>query len=187
MKRLFVAVEVQLSPSNTQLLTQLKQELCLDNVVWVENKLHHLTLRFLGQTPETLIPPLKESISVVASQTDSFSLYVDKLGVFGSKHSPEIIWLGFEKFELFHQLFLQLESHLLEIGFDPNHGNFVPHITLGRIKTIQNKKRFWQLINQLQPIEKQELKIDSLLLIRSILTSQGPIYKTLQRFPFRKS
>lgn len=186
MKRLFVAVEVQISESFQALLINLKQTLCLDKVVWVDDKLHHLTLRFLGQTPEPFIPPLKQALAKLTADNDAFSMEMNRLGVFGSKHSPQVIWLGFQDFEPFRQLFLQLEPQLLAIGFEPNYGNFVPHLTLGRIKQIQNKKRFWELVTALQPKESQTVYVDSLLLIQSRLTPQGPIYRVLERYPLRK-
>lgn len=186
MKRLFVAVEVRLSEPFQALSLQLKQQLCLDKIVWVDANLHHLTLRFLGQTPEPYIPPLKQALAKVAAENQAFSMEMDKLGVFGSKHSPQVLWLGFQNFERFKELFQQLEPQLTDIGFEPNYGNFVPHLTLGRIKQIQNKKRFWELINELQPEESQSIAVDSLLLIQSRLTPQGPIYRVLERYPLRK-
>ena len=186
MKRLFVAVDVRLSEPFQVLSAQLKQQLCLDKIVWVNANLHHLTLRFLGQTPEPYILPLKQALTKLAAENHAFSLEINKLGVFGSKHSPQVIWLGFQDFEPFRQLFLQLEPQLSAIGFEPNYGNFVPHLTLGRIKQIQNKKRFWELVTALQPKESQVVRVDSLLLIQSRLTSQGPIYRVLERYPLRQ-
>lgn len=186
MKRLFVAVDVRLSEPFQVLSAQLKQQLCLDKIVWVDANLHHLTLRFLGQTPEPYILPLKQALTKLAAENHAFSLEMNKLGVFGSKHSPQVIWLGFQDFEPFRQLFLQLEPQLSAIGFEPNYGNFVPHLTLGRIKQIQNKKRFWELVTALQPKESQVVRVDSLLLIQSRLTPQGPIYRVLERYPLRK-
>ncbi len=186
MKRLFVAVDVRLSEPFQVLSAQLKQQLCLDKIVWVNANLHHLTLRFLGQTPEPYILPLKQALTKLAAENHAFSLEINKLGVFGSKHLPQVIWLGFQDFEPFRQLFLQLEPQLSAIGFEPNYGNFVPHLTLGRIKQIQNKKRFWELVTALQPKESQVVRVDSLLLIQSRLTPQGPIYRVLERYPLRQ-
>lgn len=186
MKRLFVAVDVRLSEPFLVLSAQLKQQLCLDKIVWVDANLHHLTLRFLGQTPEPYILPLKQALTKLAAENHAFSLEMNKLGVFGSKHSPQVIWLGFQDFESFRQLFLQMEPQLSAIGFEPNYGNFVPHLTLGRIKQIQNKKRFWELVTALQPKESQIVRVDSLLLIQSRLTPQGPIYRVLERYPLQK-
>lgn len=186
MKRLFVAVDVRLSEPFRVVSAQLKQQLCLDKIAWVNANLHHLTLRFLGQTPEPYILPLKQALTKLAAENHAFSLEINKLGVFGSKHSPQVIWLGFQDFEPFRQLFLQLEPQLSAIGFEPNYGNFVPHLTLGRIKQIQNKKRFWELVTALQPKESQVVRVDSLLLIQSRLTPQGPIYRVLERYPLRQ-
>lgn len=183
MKRLFIAVNLKLSPEFQKLVTQIKRETYCDSVTWVNEVITHLTLRFLGKTPEPLIPQIENVLKEVTSNFNSFSLEMNKLGVFGSKYAPDVIWLGFTQFEEFLNLFQRLEEKLNLIGVDANYGNFVPHVTLGRIKKIENKNRFWTMVNRLSPTVSQTIAVDELHLIQSHLTSQGPIYKVLKSFP----
>ncbi|MCL2168286.1 MAG: RNA 2',3'-cyclic phosphodiesterase [Lentimicrobiaceae bacterium] len=179
MKRLFIAVDIELLENFKILTQQLKSELRNDDIVWVKNGLQHLTLRFLGETPETKIEPLANILAVAANTTQPFELQLDKMGVFGSKYAPETLWYGFSEFSLFKNLYNKLEKKLMQIGFKENYGNFVPHITVGRIKKIGNKKRFWEIINKLQPQFTQTIPVNSLTLIQSKLNNDGPTYKTL--------
>lgn len=51
MKRLFIATKIELDSSFAQLRLKLQSELRHNNIVWVEDSLRHLTLRFLGAPP----------------------------------------------------------------------------------------------------------------------------------------
>jgi RNA 2',3'-cyclic 3'-phosphodiesterase len=186
MKRLFIATQICLNQSYLDLIGGLRKECSYDDIVWVNNDLQHLTLRFLGATSEIRIPLLMEMLDEVASVTEPFKMKMNKLGVFGSRYSPSVIWLGFEEFEGYRKLFEKVEENLEKMDFEPNHGNFVPHITLGRIKKIDNKKRFWEIIEKSQPVNFQIIDINEISLIQSHLTTQGPIYKTLRNFSLKR-
>ena len=179
MKRLFIATKIELNEQYMSLMRQLQRQLSGDKIVWVDSQLQHLTLRFLGQTADNQIPKLKKALNEVANQTQAFSLNLDKLGIFGSKYAPEVLWLGFSEFVPYLQLFEKMEKHLLDFGFEPNHGNFVPHITLGRIKETQSKKYFWKVFEQNQPTFSQSIPINEITLYQSRLQPTGPIYKAL--------
>jgi len=182
MKRLFIAVDIELSDEFRALSQKLKHDLRNDDILWVNSHLHHLTLRFLGETPETKIEPLVKIISTLTSSTQAFELQLDKIGVFGSKYKPEVLWYGFSEFHLFKALFENLEKELIKLEFQSSYGNFVPHITVGRIKKIDRKKSFWEIIESSQPSFYQAIQVKNLKLIQSKLTNDGPIYKTLFDF-----
>ena len=179
MKRLFIATKVELNEQYISLMRQLQRQLSGDKIVWVDSQLQHLTLRFLGQTPDNQIPILKKTMDEVANQSQAFILNLDKLGIFGSKYAPEVLWLGFSEFEPYQQLFEKMENRLLDLGFEPNHGNVVPHITLGRIKETQSKKYFWKVFENNYPTFSQSISINEITLYQSHLQTTGPIYKTL--------
>jgi 2'-5' RNA ligase len=185
MKRLFIAVAIELSSEFQALTQQLKNELRNDSLVWVNKDLQHLTLRFLGETPNTKIEPLENVLSDLANETAPFELQLNKIGVFGTKYAPETLWYGFQQFDLFKNLFENLEKKLLQIEFKENYGNFIPHITLGRIKKVDNKKRFWETIAKNQPQFNQTIPVNQLKLIQSKLSNAGPQYKTMYNFDFK--
>ena len=179
MKRLFIAVDLELSKEFQMLTTQLQFDLRNDEIVWVKNGLQHLTLRFLGETPDNKIEPVANILSNLVHTTSAFDLQLDKMGVFGSRYAPTTLWYGFSEFSSFENLFLKLETELYQIGFHENYGNFVPHITVGRIKKVDNKKRFWKTIEKLQPQFSQTIPVTQIKLMQSKLTNEGPTYKTL--------
>lgn len=183
MKRLFIATKVELSPEFAQLNRRLREELRHDDIIWVQDEVRHLTLRFLGATPDFKIPALKKAIADVCQNSSPFYLELNKLGAFGSHYKPEVLWLGFEEFFFFRQLFEKLEPKIQELQFDPYYGNFVPHITLGRVKNVINKQRFWKSVESLKPTFSQPIAIKELTLYQSFLNKTGPEYKVLGSYP----
>ena len=181
MKRLFIATPViTLSAEIQKISADLRFRLRHDDIVWVKDDVRHLTLRFLGATPPRRVPDIKNALSEVCADNAPFTLNVNKIGVFGSNYHPEVIWLGFDHFEPFKKLFDELEPKLQALGFEPNYGNFVPHITLGRIKNLHDKKKFWNAMETAQQtLFSQALEINMLNLYQSFLHKEGPEYKII--------
>lgn len=180
MKRLFIATPIiPLSAEIQKISADLRFRLRHDEIVWVKDDVRHLTLRFLGATPPQKIPDIRQALADACAHHQPFSLTINKIGVFGSRYAPEVIWLGFEHFEPFKNLFDQLEPKLEAYGFEPNYGNFVPHITLGRIKSLHDKHKFWESIDAVPKKFEQNLEISSLNLYQSFLHKDGPEYKSL--------
>lgn len=179
MRRLFIATPVVLDDYYVNLNRNLQRQLQNDKITWVASPLQHLTLRFLGQTPEEQIPKLKRIMNDVANSTSSFTLEMNKMGVFGSRYAPSVIWLGFNKFTHFVDLFNKMEPRLLDSGFEPNHGNVVPHLTLGRVKETKSKAFFWEMIEKNKPDHIQKVPVDAITLFQSRLQPTGPVYTPL--------
>lgn len=183
MKRLFIASKIELSEPMLELKRQLHYDLQFNDMVWVQEQVTHLTLRFIGKTPEQKVAPLKEALREVCQKHSAFEMSLDKTGCFGSKYKPEVLWYGFQDFTGFRELFELLEPRILDLEFESYRGNFVPHITLARIKKVIDKKKFWQIIDS-HPIETpQKIAIKSLILYQSFLHSDGPEYKVLAEYP----
>ena len=179
MKRTFLALPITLAAEYDTLRSELQRRTHFDDITWVSNKLSHLTLRFIGNTPEDKIPHIIKGINEIAAHTAPLNLQINKLGVFGSHYAPRVLWLGLEPTPQLLQLYSEINSLLNTLNMTPQEENFVPHITLGRIKKIDNKKRFWQMFQELQPEFHQQFHIEELHFIRSRLENSGPIYSSL--------
>ena len=181
MKRLFIATPViTLSPEIQQIKQDLRNTLRHDDIVWVKDEVCHLTLRFLGATPPQQVPSIRRALAEACAKNPPFTLTINKIGVFGSRYQPKVIWIGFDHFEPFKKLFEDLEPKLQSLGFEPNNGNFVPHITLGRVKNLHSKPKFWESIETISPFS-QTFDISEIILYQSFLHKEGPEYKNLYK------
>ena len=57
-----------------------------------------------------------------------------------------------------------------------------PHLTLGRIKHVNNKEVLKSLIEQFQNSEIQIVPVAEIVLYESILLQTGPVYKPIASF-----
>lgn len=179
MKRLFVAIKIHPSPELLQVYYSLKKELALEKIKWVEENNFHLTLKFLGNTHTSFLPKIDETLSIISSETAPFDMFIEGPGIFGSRYNPRVIWLGIEENQQLVTLANRVLDGLDAAGFPRDRQNFVPHLTIGRIKHIHNKKHLKDVIDMHNGNRLQQLTATKFYLYESILKREGPVYKVI--------
>ncbi len=185
MKRLFVAVKIHPSPELLQVYYALKKSLALEKIKWVEEDNFHLTLKFIGNTYTSQIDRIVETLETVASGTFSFEMNIQNPGIFGSRYNPRVIWLGIENNPQLIDLADKVLDGLDEAGFPRDRQNFVPHLTIGRIKYIRDKKNLRNTIEKHHGKYLQKVEVKEFYLYESILMREGPVYKVIRKFTLK--
>ena len=90
-----------------------------------------------------------------------------------------------KKSEELTQLVSNITHQLENLGYTNDRQNFVPHLTLGRIRKLQDKNLFNQIISEHKTGRFQESEIDKIILFESILRPTGAVHNVIQEFPFR--
>ena len=111
-----------------------------------------------------------------------------KVGVFPNLSAPRVIWVGIEEGEdKLETLAAELEEKLEQEGFSRSGGKWRPHLTLARVKVLKDRERLKALIGQYcEEANEVEVEIKSLSVVKSKLTSQGPIHTVLERISFKE-
>ena len=182
MKRIFAAVKIDPGENLTELLYSLKKRLKHDKINWVQLHNMHITLKFFGETHEDEIPGICSHLTEIASQNTSFDLTLRDTGVFGSYYKPSVIWIGIEPNSALIKLGTDVLDRMDNIGYKKDRQNFVPHLTLGRIKYTSDKSYFNEVIEDFKNLAIQSQSVDSFHLIESKLSSEGPEYTTIESF-----
>ena len=133
MLRLFVAVDL---PASVQAATA---ALCdgLEGARSVNPRQLHITLRFLGATPEERLSEIERCLAEV--RAPAFLLAVQGVGVFpAGARRPRVLWLGLEPAAPLAALKREIDRAL--DGKGETHppvgkGEFRPHLTLARFPT----------------------------------------------------
>ena len=146
----------------------------------------HITLKFLGETKEDRIPEINRVLEEVVANTNGFSFSLQKLELFGSAYDPRVIWVGIEPYTELASAMKIIREKMIILGFVSDRQNLVPHLTLGRIKFLKDKKLFQQIIDQNRGVSSQEISVDNIILFESILKKEGPVYLAFKTFQLRK-
>ena len=179
-KRLFIAIDVVPNEQFLAVYTKLKSQTTkLDKINWVMPDLMHITLKFLGETAEEKIPAIVEKLHIACEDAFPFSVDIGRLGLFGSRYQPRVLWVGVSNTENLQNLQHSIEKQMRKLDFPRNIGNFVPHLTIARINKIDDKKRFLQHIEQNQIAQIQQLTVKKIILYESLLNSRIPVYEKI--------
>lgn len=176
MKRLFAAIKIHPSAQYISLFNEISSSLRHEHIKWVEPENMHLTLKFLGETDEAKIPALCQALESAAAQSKPFTMKIANTGIFGSHYDPKILWFGIEPQGELENLARNIFTELAKCGWEADRQNFVPHLTIGRIRKLKDKPLFQHIISQYNAVEIQEENVKEITLYESILRHEGPLY-----------
>ena len=186
MKRLFAALKIHPDDDFLVKYRELKQSLRHEQIKWVEEHNIHVTLKFFGETEPGVIPGICDVLKNRGVITPSIDLQLKGTGIFGSSYAPKVIWLGIEPYAEISMLMQQIHGDLKSIGFEPDRQNLVPHLTLGRIRSLDDKVIFNRTLERFKGISSEPVHIGEMILFESILRREGPEYIALETFPLLK-
>jgi 2'-5' RNA ligase len=138
--RTFVAI---FPPPGVQeaLLRAARGLLAEDSVRWTRPANVHLTLKFLGETPEENLEDIHAALGAVAGRHGAFRVRPSGLGAFPSARRGRTIWAGVDEgSDSLQALAEDVEKALEPLGFGRERRAYTPHATLGRVR-----KRFVRL------------------------------------------
>ncbi|MFA5417374.1 MAG: RNA 2',3'-cyclic phosphodiesterase [Bacteroidales bacterium] len=182
MKRLFIAIKVVPDAEFIRNYTLFIRQMSYHRIAWVAPEVMHMTLKFLGSTAEDQIPLIEKAMEGIVKEMSPLEFQFSRLGIFGSSYLPKVIWLGTTQPEKLSIMGSAVLDGLHQAGFPRDRQNFVPHLTLGRIKKVENKKMFQKTIDQFRNQFVINGTIKELLLFHSTLTTSGPNYQIIKSF-----
>ena len=185
MKRLFLAIPIKTADNGfVPLIDGLKSQLAHEKRInWVRPQNIHLTLKFIGDTPNEDIPKIIEAVEEMLKNHKSFTMDFNRIGIFGSRYAPRVLWMGMNETP---QELYNLEEDTLtafdKLGYLRDRQNFVPHITLGRIKELCEKQYFQKIVSSIEQKSYIKQEVNEIILFQSILRPEGATYKELKKF-----
>ncbi len=132
--RLFIAVP--LPDDARELLCGLQDKLRSEvkRAAWVQRDAMHVTVRFLGETDEGLVPEIDEVLREGLAEHPPFEAILRGGGAFPNARRPKVFWVGLEDGHRFSQLAHAANLSLSALGFPAVHKPFRPHATLCRLR-----------------------------------------------------
>lgn len=181
--RAFIAIDI--SPDMVSTLEQLveKEKTRLPRARWVRPANLHLTLRFLGETSESVLMDLGKNLQNAMASYPPMTLEFRGVGFFPSQRRPRVLWVGIpHPPDALARVQMDIESAAQLQGFVPETRKFAPHLTLARFREPRPHKRFAELAEELGDHDFGTSRVDEIVLYQSILRPQGAEYQALQKF-----
>tara|TARA_Y100000310_G_scaffold68197_1_gene63507 strand:+ start:18349 stop:18879 length:531 start_codon:yes stop_codon:yes gene_type:complete len=172
--RLFVALDFEKFKGYFEEL-----QITLSKIIGLKIKMvssYHLTMKFLGDVEDSKVDEIIKKLKNI--EFTEFEVGLNDLGLFPDRKNPRVVWVGVKPEDGVVELQKQISTGLVDFQDDYN---FKPHITLGRIKAIEDKKLFLDRLNEIK-IDNKTLKINSFCLYKSDLTREGPVYEVIEKF-----
>lgn len=153
-------------------------------VSWVDPANFHLTLRFIGEVPQTEVEAIGRVVEGVGTGLLPVRLVFRGVGAFPNVRRPRVLWIGLaEGTEALSQLSRELNERLCaEVGLPPEDQPFVPHLTIGRVRVPSAGDVIAKIIEPLQDQEYGAFWATHFALYQSTLTPRGAIYRILRSY-----
>jgi RNA 2',3'-cyclic 3'-phosphodiesterase len=143
---------------------------------WVRVDGLHLTLRFLGATPDDRQADLAAAISTVAADSAPFDVVLAGGGAFPNEYRPRVLWIGIgDGVAELNAVERRLDVELRRLGWPGDDRPFAAHLTLARTDGVPAAEAFAaRLIEEARDV-RLTWRADRLVLYKSNL-GHGPTH-----------
>lgn len=157
-------------------------------ITWVKPAALHLTIKFLGETDEQILEPLRAAVQQAIAGRRALSVPLMRIGGFPRMQSPRVLWIGPEEGwgqseDCAETIAWQhaVDEGCRQFGFPPEAKPFSPHLTIARIK--EGERQVGQTLANSglldRPLEVGALPVNRLSFVKSELRPEGPVYTKL--------
>ena len=147
----------------------------------VKDKIH-LTLKFIGEVREDILPDILNEINFVENYS-SFFCEISRFGFFFRDSQAKILWCNLQTDQSIINLVKEINERLSKLDIEADRRKFKGHLTLLRIKNkVSNDfiKKFEEF--RFDPIN---FNASQIALIQSTLKPSGSEYKVLKIYKLK--
>jgi RNA 2',3'-cyclic 3'-phosphodiesterase len=150
----------------------------------------HVTLAFLGQTPDDRLGEVTDAATEAARPVSPFRLAFGRAGRFPERGRPRVVWIGLaDGAEGVLQLGAGVYAGLRSRGMRFDDRPIAPHLTLARIvedATAAEARTVGAAVEDL-PSANLGFEVSDIAVVQSVLSPKGPRYTALATVPLAHS
>ena len=182
--RTFIGIPIRVDQLFLQARHKLMAALNEERISWTNSDQYHVTLRFIGDTELSTVKKIGLALHEGVTIPGQTSLGFAGLASFGPRKRPRVIWVGFEEAVFFDLLKLEVDRVLESCGIPAVEQPFRAHLTLGRVRSLQNMQKYYEAIEENNQQFSGPVSVEKLVYFRSILGARGPEYRVLDEILF---
>jgi 2'-5' RNA ligase len=150
---------------------------------WVRPENLHVTLKFIGEVPETKLAAIRNGLAGVRSE-QPVMLDFRGLGFFPNEKHPRVFWAGINASANLKTLAGGIDMATEKLGIPVEKRHFSPHLTLARFEPPRLPEKLRAAIQENAERDFGSLRTSQFHLIESKLKPTGAEYTTVESFPF---
>ena len=182
--RSFIAIEL---PGDLKLaISRLQEQLKSGSrapAKWVNPENTHLTLKFLGNIDIAVVDNIQSALREAARGIPAIKLGAEGLGTFLNSNRVQVVWVGLTgELDKLQKLQQRIDKELSPLGFPAEKRAFSPHLTIARLRdraTVNDRQDIGRLVEETNFESGLVFYVNSVNLMESQLTREGPIYSML--------
>ena len=182
--RLFVALEVPEAVRRelARRVAALRDR--LPRARWVDTEMVHLTLLFLGQTPDDQVPALSVKLREAFAKHPPMTLRLSGGGTFPPKRLARVAWVGLDAPEELAAVQADAVAAAVEaVGFEPEDRPFKSHVTLARCDPNWPRDAAEKFAAAFPGEVGPPFRVDRGVLMESKLSPRGARYTVVEELP----
>lgn len=144
---------------------------------WTSPESWHVTLKFLGSTPEERLPDVTSIAAGAAAASSATSSALTGLGAFPGARRARVLWVGLVDHGVLGSLAADLEAGFVGAGFPSEDRPWWPHLTVARLKVPGPVD-----LAGAGEVDATPFPVEEIVLFRSHLKPSGAVYEPLARF-----
>jgi RNA 2',3'-cyclic 3'-phosphodiesterase len=150
-----------------------------EGVRWESYDKLHVTLKFLGNVEDSQAALISSAIGAVVRDYAPFETGMINFGGFPSLRNPRVLFIALNESPSLSSFQSRIDEELEPFGFSRESRKFIPHVTIGRVKTRVTYKE------PLPVPERSTFTIGEIGIIKSELRRDGSVYTPLKIFRLR--
>jgi 2'-5' RNA ligase len=180
--RVFCAIEIPepVRQKVLQHIASLKEAVPDAKASWGRDASLHLTLKFLGEIPQTSVQDISTAAARAVAGLARFSIRLEQKGAFPKQGQPRVLWIGINDSGKLSELHARLEDESANLGFAKDSRPFHPHLTVARLRQPRHARTLAATHRELE-FKPAEIAVAELLVIRSELSNEGSKYTVVSR------
>jgi RNA 2',3'-cyclic 3'-phosphodiesterase len=177
--RVFIAIDVPTEIRQRLAAIQDRLRPASSAARWVSTDSIHITLKFVGEIPEGRREDIDSALTGLSWLP--MSIAVRGIGFFPGVRSPRILWAGVEC-PTMEGLANEVDTRLVQAGFDSEKRAFRAHLTLARTKERRLESVLVKTAEPLGETEFGTFVADRCYLYQSTLRPGGSVYTRLKEY-----
>ncbi len=169
-RRLFIAVD--LPKTEKKYIAKFYRQ--IPGIKWTKPEMHHLTLRFLGDTGEAEFDKIKKCLK--NAEWQKFTVTIAETGFFPNRKRPKVFWLGLRENPALMALKAIIDQELGKLNIPGEDRKFSPHITLTRLRDRKVEKKAELLKAAFEKFGELTFTADKFILYSSKLNQAGAVH-----------